>query len=91
MRSRAQGKNGGGGTAGTTTTTPADEEREKVDRERHVLGLRAKKSMGGVRTWLLIDIHGSAQVKLFLVSSERERERALSMIDGVVGDVCCNY
>lgn len=73
MRSRAQGKNGGGGTAGVTITT-ADEEREKGDRERHVLGLRAKKSMGGVRTWLLIDIHGSAQV-LFLLSSERERER----------------
>lgn len=77
MRSRAQGKNGGGGTAGATTTT-ADDEREKGDRERHVLGLRAKKSMGGVRTWLLIDIHGSAQVELFLLSSQRERERESS-------------
>lgn len=34
-------------------------EEEKGERDRH-LGLRAKKGMG-VRTWLLIDIHGSSQ------------------------------
>lgn len=34
---------------------------EERERERHVLGLRVKKGMG-VRTWLLIDVKGSARV-----------------------------
>jgi len=51
MRARGGvGKHGVGGVV--------EEEREK---ERHVLGLRVKKGMG-VRSWLLIDVKGSAQV-----------------------------
>jgi hypothetical protein len=51
MRARGGvGKHGVGG--------GMEEERE---RERHVLGLRVKKGMG-VRTWLLIDVKGSARV-----------------------------
>lgn len=49
MRARGVGKHGVG---------IIEEERDK---ERHVLGLRVKKGLG-VRTWLLIDVKGSAQV-----------------------------
>lgn len=53
MRARARAAGKGG------VVVTGEDDRDK--NERPMLGLRTKKATG-VRTWLLIDIHGSAQV-----------------------------